>query len=343
MCLNGGYISYALVCDGNVDCYADNSDEQFCTCSDEATEYNYCKYLQLNKTINVCSPVYYRNVFGKCSKFRNPNSLVETQNKYQKPILISFPHCDLKETYDPKGNLIRQQDRRNDCEPHKMPCTYDVQNCYSFSDICIYNLSIHQLLVPCQSGEHLQACKQYQCSSMFKCIESYCLPWIYVCDGKWDCPEGQDESKFTSCGDFVNCIEMYKCKNTKQKCIPLGNLCDNQGDCPHSDDEMMCQFQNQFCPKYCYCLMYAVTCRNYDYLDVEKLFQSNYISIHISKSQTKLLKSTYLITSHLQILQLPDNKIKYPCVLKSLIKLLLLNLMGNYITAVDKHCFAYSV
>ena len=28
---------------------------------------------------------------------------------------------------------------------------------------------------------------------MFKCPGYHCIPWSYVCDGKWDCPHGYDE------------------------------------------------------------------------------------------------------------------------------------------------------
>ena len=338
-CLNGGYISYALICDGQVDCYADNSDEQFCNCSAKNVENDYCKVIALNGANNVCSPVYYLNIFGQCSKFKKLISLGETQIKYKKSIITKISNCYSKEKYDPKVNLIMQQDKTNKCEPKQIPCTYHVQHCYSFSDICIYNLNIQQLLIPCHNGEHLLECKHFQCSSMFKCLNSYCLPWKYVCDGKWDCPEGQDESKITFCGGFSLCTDMYKCQNTKQKCIPLGNLCDSHDDCPHSDDEMMCQFQNQFCPKYCYCLMYAVACKNYDGLEIEKILASNYISIYIFRSNVRIFKSTYLFSSNLEILQLPNNNIKYACVLKSFTKLLLLNLISNNLSVLNEYCF----
>ena len=40
---------------------------------------------------------------------------------------------------------------------------------------------------------------------MFKCSSSYCIPWSYVCDSKWDCPEGDDEQ----CEGNSTCSEMF--------------------------------------------------------------------------------------------------------------------------------------
>ena len=43
-----------------------------------------------------------------------------------------------------------------------------------------------------------------------KCPDSYCIPLVYQCDGKWDCPNGEDE---VECGELssydVMCISIY--------------------------------------------------------------------------------------------------------------------------------------
>ena len=43
-------------------------------------------------------------------------------------------------------------------------------------------------------------CTHFKCIGYFKCPHSFCLPLKYICDGKNDCPEGEDE---------VNCIDLY--------------------------------------------------------------------------------------------------------------------------------------
>ena len=102
---------------------------------------------------------------------------------------------------------------------------------------------------------------------MFKCQDSYCVPWIYVCDGKWDCPEGDDEHSNPVCGNNVKCVNMYKCKHRHIICIQLGNICDNESNCPIGDDEMLCQLVNQACPALCQCLSLAVRCANFNFND----------------------------------------------------------------------------
>ena len=205
-CKNTEYISHASICDGKVDCTTSMSDENVSICSGGSKGYDYGIYVKKTISRIKCSPVHYMNIFGKCSKFYMQEMLKRSHDSHQffvfknkaninKLLTDSMPLCDQVQSYDPRANLIMQHvNRTNICKPHKVPCTYNVQNCYAISDICIYILDLYLHIVPCASGEHLQECKLFQCNAMFKCPSSYCLPWKYVCDGKWDCPEGNDET-----------------------------------------------------------------------------------------------------------------------------------------------------
>ena len=36
----------------------------------------------------------------------------------------------------------------------------------------------------------------FECpDTYFKCPGNYCIPFHYVCDGEWQCPDGQDEAE----------------------------------------------------------------------------------------------------------------------------------------------------
>ena len=53
--------------------------------------------------------------------------------------------------------------------------------------------------MPCRNGGHLENCEKFECNVMFKCPNYYCVPWTYVCDGKWDCPYAEDEFNIEVC------------------------------------------------------------------------------------------------------------------------------------------------
>ena len=84
-----------------------------------------------------------------------------------------------------------------------MACLKGHSKCFNLTDICIYQLNANKYMTPCRNGCHLQSCKNFECNMKFKCTESYCIPWTYVCDGKWDCSEGDDELENPACGRIV--------------------------------------------------------------------------------------------------------------------------------------------
>ena len=78
-------------------------------------------------------------------------------------------------------------------------------------------------LIPCRTGEHLENCNEFECSMLFKCPSYHCIPWGYVCDSKWDCPDGFDEH---ICGSKRQYHNMYKCTQS-QICIHLNDVCNS--------------------------------------------------------------------------------------------------------------------
>ncbi len=85
----------------------------------------------------------------------------------------------------------------------KFPCDEWNYTCFTSGDICVYRLNKLQLLFPCMFGSHLEHCAEFECNMMVKCLKSYCVPWSYVCDGKWDCPVGYDEYNVETCSATI--------------------------------------------------------------------------------------------------------------------------------------------
>ena len=102
-------------------------------------------------------------------------------------------------------------------DKNQIPCRIGHPRCFNISDICTYRLDELNNLIPCRTGEHLQNCIDFECNMLFKCPNSHCIPWGYVCDSKWDCPGGSDEH---ICGSKRQCHNLYKCTQS-QICIHL--------------------------------------------------------------------------------------------------------------------------
>ena len=145
----------------------------------------------------------------------------------------------------------------------------------------MYQLSVSNKLMFCSNGAHLQNYKAFECSTTFKCQNSYCIPWTYVCDGKWDCAEGFDETSTLECGCQIICEHLYKCKNISHMCLHLGNVCDGKNDCPFSDDELLCGLKLITCPLQCTCLILAIDFRNVSVNGIVSELKNIYVSLRL--------------------------------------------------------------
>ena len=196
-------------------------------------------------------------------------------------------------------------------------------------------------LIPCRNGGHLQNCIYFECNVMFKCTASYCIPWSYVCDGKWDCPDGDDELNNPFCNKDRACVHMYKCRNTTQTCVHVGNVCDSTKECPLGDDELYCDLKNVKCPLRCNCLLFAIDCRNASFLDMQtEIIQPFYLSIFISTSDIFSLADLDDILGNAIVVKLTMNCITEISQLCKLQKILLFDLGFNYLRLIMKNVFA---
>ncbi|XP_060591139.1 uncharacterized protein LOC132746086 [Ruditapes philippinarum] len=65
---------------------------------------------------------------------------------------------------------------------------------------CLYKRDQAGFMLGCNTGAHLQNCRDFICPpNTVKCLNSFCLPLEYVCDGEKQCPGGEDE---IGCGCF---------------------------------------------------------------------------------------------------------------------------------------------
>ncbi len=133
--------------------------------------------------------------------------------------------------------------------------------CFNMSHVCVFRLGGDHSLIPCKSGGHMEMCEHFECNMKYKCPGFYCIPFGYVCNGRWDCPSGKDELDKHECGQNRLCFNMFRCRES-QICIGFRDVCDGFVDCNQNDDELLCDLKHIECSESCICINYAIACKS---------------------------------------------------------------------------------
>ncbi len=178
------------------------------------------------------------------------------------------------------------------------------RSCFPRHKVCLFERQHDShALKYCQNGEHLQFCTEHQCLSDFKCAQSYCIPYHYVCNGRADCPHGEDEQNCTE-----SCPGLLRCKKDNV-CVHPYYVGDDVVDCSLSqDDEILQHSGGCLQVKECSCLGGAVSCPSSHFHALPKeackfkvilLFNNTIHNLSVSSGSFR----------HLLILDLSKNKV----------------------------------
>lgn len=98
-------------------------------------------------------------------------------------------------------------------------------------------------------------------STAFQCHDGTCIPSIWKCDGKVDCPDFTDETKELCPRQSCN-SHQFECSKTR-RCIPQEWVCDSDYDCGPFDtsDEDASLCRSRGCPpNYSQCQSNSIVC-----------------------------------------------------------------------------------
>ncbi len=127
------------------------------------------------------------------------------------------------------------------CYPHKLRCVYEAPD---------------KLQLGCRNAGHLRKCAFHHCPNHFKCPDAYCIPVHTVCNGRQDCPNGEDEKdcRPLSCPGFLKC-------RADGVCVHPHDLRAKHVICNESKDDKTLQGMIA-CPTGCHCTGNAILCKN---------------------------------------------------------------------------------
>ncbi len=350
-CTNNKLISSLYVLDGTKDCFEESSIsisiDETCVLKTESCP------LKCLSLICKCSSLHFQAIDGQCKSYTTPLERYRPDSTYIKSEYFQcsevhyvdhslvddlVPDCGLTAKDEPMYRNVLENFASFQCDkPDKIPCKLGHKKCYSMTDICFYQLGKFNNLIACRIGSHLERCSDFECNIAFKCSKSYCIPWSYVCDEKWDCPHGHDEHHTHNCGTERMCPELFSCRKS-QLCVHTENVCDGTVDCPEHDDEVMCELKNHICPFQCSCLNVAVSCVQIT-VHVELLlmvpFQSYHL-IEINLYSMNFIKDFFLVKN----VNISRNKLKDVCTkFNNNPSVQVLDFSANYVRSLWTHCF----
>ena len=297
VCPDNSCISSSKYCDGVPDC-ADRSDEKQCTYFNQG--------LLTRATGKNLIPLDYNKV-----QLHDPNYRRGIWYAAEKETFVNYRSYCKNETH------VRCHKDHPFCIPRYLVCTY-----------------MDGMVQYCPDGIHLQNCKAFHCPDMFKCPDSYCIPYHHVCDGIKDCEGGVDEF---NCSKLA-CPGLFKCKSVSGDiCIDMKHRCDDVFDCPlFHEDELLCD--PFLCPANCSCIERSVDCSRKNITVIPDL---PYETRSLNLSFNQITPSKMPVVPYLMIVILSNNRIENikNNFFETTTNLHIINLSHNKLTTITNNLF----
>ena len=249
-CVHGGCVPWSKICDGIPDC-PNQEDELTCYFLVNNTRSS-VKIIQKSHSIQFN--------YDHCSQ-TEPHTTCRVKKVLENDRVSDYmdyayenaesDHSDFPgngSTTDRFGDILLCKD------PEDTTCEKNVfGDCYPRHKHCLYE-TVQLEVAYCRNAAHLSNCKHSACPSDFKCPDAYCVPVHAVCNGKTECPNGEDELRCSK----RSCPGLLFCRYDKV-CVHPYEVRSGHVKCPMSgDDKALVHYTP--CPRSCTCLGNAILC-----------------------------------------------------------------------------------
>ncbi len=119
------------------------------------------------------------------------------------------------------------------CTSGHTTCMSGFGKCFPVEATCAFERDKHGKTKYCPNGAHFLFCSMADCQSRYKCSHDYCIAIHMVCDGKVDCPQGEDEGLFC---ERPSCPGMLRCSESSV-CVHARHIGDGTSHCVISADD----------------------------------------------------------------------------------------------------------
>ncbi len=297
-CTGGKCLPWSFVCNGRDDC-RDNSDEVHCS----SIVLNNVKVIETPSTDHLGGATN-QSLDGYTNSMLNQDGGI------------------------PDGRCIRGDDVG--------ACGGVSGECFPKYALCLFEKSPSSGIRYCSQGGHLLSCQNFECPTLFKCPESYCIAMFAVCNGDPDCPNGEDEvgCHIRQCRGLLLCVK-------DNICVHPNNILDGEVQCSiNMDDEH--NYHHSKCPYPCDCKGHSVNCATMNMFDVT-LPTLNYSVLSLNLSDTHLTMQNLDFENYISLLSLDMSKNTISDLRKGIFKptarLIFLHLDHNLITTLSQEFF----
>ncbi|XP_059178347.1 G-protein coupled receptor GRL101-like [Physella acuta] len=246
------------ICDGVYDCH-DKMDENTC---------NVCMEMTLSNGICLPTQWFFKFNFYCMSKLQRVEICVNNDKiKRVEEMLALYQETEYVHREDANIHVVRCVAGRYS---NNSRSSFQHNN-VTWAAKCIHLVQRYRRDkgIGCSDMSHLANCENFVCSkALFKCPDSYCIPYYMVSDGHSDCPGGEEES-FSVIFKLMQ-VHLMTCRGFTRLVHPA-HVCDGINNCPARDDELHCY---EKCPAGFGCGYGVTQVNNHNDVDHGELFLS---------------------------------------------------------------------